>query len=108
MLPGADEHLRPLLAAREHAAGERRQEAGAQDGGLAAAGWADDAEQRGADEARDELGDEPLAAEEVGRVDDLERGESLVGTDCAGMIGARTVGTPGGGLQLLDAPRQLV
>ena len=73
----ADEHLRPVLAAGQHAARQGGQQAGPDDRGLAAARRSDDAEQRRADQPRDELGDEPLAAEEVRRVGDLEGGEAL-------------------------------
>ena len=75
--PGPDEHLRPVLAAGQHAVRQGGQQAGPHDRGLAAARRAHDAEQRRADEPGDELGDEPLAAEEVRRVGDLERGEAL-------------------------------
>ena len=73
--------LRPALAAGQHAARERGEQAGPDHGGLAAARRSDDAEQRRADEPRDELGDEPLAAEEVRRVGGVERGEALERAD---------------------------
>ena len=81
LLAGTDHRLRPVLAARQHAAGERGQQPGPHDRGLAAARRADDREQRRADEARDQLGHEPLAPEEVLGVVGVERGEALVRAD---------------------------
>ena len=62
-LAGTQQQTPPALAARQDSSGESREETGAQDRRLAAARRADDAEEAGADEAGDELGDEPLAAE---------------------------------------------
>jgi hypothetical protein len=69
----------PAGAAGEDAAGEGREQAGAKDGRLAAAGRADDGEEAGTDQTGDELGDEPLATEEVVGIDWLEAGEALNG-----------------------------
>ena len=69
---GAEERDRPAVAAGQHAVGERGQQAGLQRRRLAAAGGADDAEQRRARQPRDHLGDQPLAAEEDVGVVDLE------------------------------------
>ena len=74
----------PALAARQDPSGERRQQACAEDRRLAAPRGADDAEEAGPDEARDELGDEPLAAEEVVGVDRLEAREPLERADALG------------------------
>ena len=76
-LSGAQQQPPPAFAARQDSAGEGRKKAGAEDRRLAAARRADDAEEARADEARDELGDEPLAAEEVVGVDRLEAREAL-------------------------------
>ena len=65
---------RPLTGAHEHPLSpERRQQAGAEERGLAAAGRPDDREQRRVREPSHELVDEPLAAEEELRVGRLER-----------------------------------
>ena len=64
-------------AARQHSSGKRREEAGTEHRRLAATRRADDAEEAGADEAGDELGDEPLTAEEVLGIDGLEARETL-------------------------------
>ena len=88
-LAGAQQHPPPALAARQHSAGERRQEAGAEDRRLAAARRADDAEEAGADEPGDELGDEPLAAEEVLGVGRLEAREPLERADALGSDAGR-------------------
>ncbi len=71
-LAGTQQQTPPALAARQDSSGEGREETGAEDRRLAAARRADDAEEAGADEAGDELGDEPLAAEEVVGIDRLE------------------------------------
>ena len=73
------QRARPAFAAGQDPAGQRGQQTGPDDGRLAAAGRADDAEQRRADEPRDELGDELLAAEEVVGVVDVEGRQALVG-----------------------------
>ena len=76
-LAGTQQQTPPALAARQDSSGEGREETGAEDRRLAAARRADDAEEAGADEAGDELGDEPLAAEEVLGIDRLEARETL-------------------------------
>ena len=81
VLAGADQRLRPVGASGQDSAGEGGQQAGPHDRRLAAARRADDREQRRADEPRDELGDELLAAEEVLGVLGAERREALVGAD---------------------------
>ena len=78
LLAGADQRLRPVVAAGQHAARQRRQQPGSDHGGLAAARRADDGEQRRADEPRDQLGDEPLAPEEVRGVVGVEGRQPLV------------------------------
>ena len=87
--------------------GERGQQAGAQDRRLAAARRPDDAEQRRADEPGDELGDEPLAAEEVRRVGDLERREPLERAHDRRAVVARQRGALARRLQLDDVAGQL-
>ncbi len=82
--PGRSSRRPPALAARQHAVGEGREETGAQDRRLAAARRADDAEEAGADEACDELGHEPLAAEEVVGIDRLEARKTLERADALG------------------------
>ena len=77
MLARPNQHLRPLVDARQNPAGQRRQQSGPHDGGLAAARRSYDPEQRRADRPRDQLGDEPLASEEVPGVGDVEAGEAL-------------------------------
>ena len=89
VLARPDEHLAPALAAGQHACGQGREQAGAQHRGLAAARGADDAEQAGADESGNQLGDEPLAAEEVVGIGGLEAGEPLEGTDAGASALAR-------------------
>ena len=84
VLAGADDPHRPALRAGERAARERRQQSGAHRRRLAAPGRTDDGEQRRADQPRDELGHEPLAAEEVLRVRGVEGAEAHVGTDRRG------------------------
>jgi hypothetical protein len=81
MLAGTDKRARPAVAAGQHAARERVQQARPEQRGLAAARRADHAEQRRADEARDQLRDELLAPEKVLGVVGVERGETLVGAD---------------------------
>ena len=76
-LAGTQEQTPPALAARQDSSGEGRQETGAQDGRLAAARRADDTEEAGTDQAGDELGNEPLTAEEVVGIDRLEARETL-------------------------------
>ena len=90
-LAGAHEHAPPAPAAGQHAFGEGRDETGAEDGRLAAARRADDAEEAGADEAGDELGDEPLAAEEVVGIDGLEARQTLERADSLGRRASRRV-----------------
>ena len=96
---------RPAAAARQHALGERGQQAGAQRRGLAAAGGPDDAQQRAARDARDHLGDEALAAEENVGVVDVEAGEAL---ERAGPCVLWRLGTLVSRLELDDARGQVV
>ena len=65
MLAGTDHRLRPLIAARQHPAGQRGQQARLDNRRFAAPRRPDHAEQRRADGARNELGNEPLATAEV-------------------------------------------
>ena len=88
-LAGTQQQAPPALAARQHPSGEGREETGAEDRRLAAARRADDAEEAGADEAGDELGDEPLAAEEVVGIDRLEARETLERADALGRHAGR-------------------
>src|SRR5919106_1730172 len=77
MLSRPDDSLFPLVAAWQSAAGERRQEARADHGGLAAARRPDDADQRSPGQPGDEFRDELLPAEEEVRVLDVEAREPL-------------------------------
>ena len=111
VLAGADQRARPSLAAGQHAAGERGQQPGPDHGGLAAAGGADDREQRRADEPRDQVGDELLAPEEVLGVVRVEGREALVWAD-HGCLGVRAgaceqPGALAGRLQVHDVAGQL-
>ena len=80
-LAGTQQQTPPTLAARQDASGQGREKTGAQNRRLAAARRADDAEEAGADEAADELGHEPLPAEEVVRIDRLEACQAFERTD---------------------------
>ena len=104
---GAQQRLRPVLAAGQHPAGQRRQQAGAQDRRLAAARRPDDAEQRRADEAGDELGDEPLASEEVARVGDVVGGQALERADDRHIVAVAPPAALARLLQVDDAAGQL-
>ena len=77
MLSGSEEHLRPLVAARQDARGQRGQQSRLDDRRFAAPRRPHHSEQRRADGARDELRGEPLAAEEIPRVGDVEGGKAL-------------------------------
>ena len=99
-LAGTQQQTPPALAARQHSSGEGREKTGAEDRRLAAARRADDAEETGADEAGDELGDEPLAAEEVVGIDRLEARETLERADPLG-------GNAGRGVRARESPRLL-
>ena len=88
-LAGTQQQTPPALAARQDSSGEGREETGAEDRRLAAARRADDAEEAGADEAGDELGDEPLAAEEVVGIDRLEARQTLERADPLGRHAGR-------------------
>ena len=79
----------PSLAARQRPDGQSREQPRPHQRGLAAAGGADDGEQAGLGQAGDQLGDEPLAAEEVGGVGLLEPGQALVGAAPEGRDRAR-------------------
>jgi hypothetical protein len=108
VLAGTDQRPRPPLAAGQDAARERVQEAGADDRGLAAARWPDHAQQRSADEPGDDLGDEPLAPEEVFGVVDVVRGEALVRADGRPLVlGGQHGGAIARRLEVADAHRQL-
>ncbi len=99
-LARAQQEAPPALAARKHSPGEGGEEARAEDGRLAAARRADDAEESASDEAGDELGDEPFAAEEVVGVGRLEARETLERADSLGGNSGRS-GRSG------DGPRPL-
>ena len=105
MLARAHQQQRPVLAAGQRAARQRGQQTGPDDRGLAAAGRADDAEQRRADELRDEVGDEPLAPAEVVGVGRLERCEALERADHQAAAAGGAACAPA---QQRDTARQLV
>ena len=86
----AQQRDRPAVAARQHAGGQRRHQAGAQQRRLPAPGGADERGERRARLPRDQLGDEALAAEEEVRVVDVERGEALEGADEDVLAAVRT------------------
>jgi hypothetical protein len=65
MLARPEQYLRPLPNARQDTARQGRQQSGPHDRGLAASRWSDNPEHRRTDGPRDELGNEPLASEEV-------------------------------------------
>ena len=77
VLAGTEDELAPVLAAGQHPARQRGQQARLYDRRLPAARRPDDAEHRRSDEPRHELRDQLLAPEEVRRVGDLERGQPL-------------------------------
>ena len=99
-LPGAQQQTPPPLAARQDPSGEGREKTGADEGRLAAARRSDDAQEADADEAGDELGDEPLAAEEILGIHRLEARETLERADPFG-------GHPGRGGRVREGPRLL-
>ena len=105
MLAGPNQHLRPLVAARQDPAGQGGQQSGPHDRGLAAARRSDDAEQRRADRPRDELGDEPLASEEVPGVGDVEAGEALERAHQRRLVRGEQIGALAGRLEVDHAPR---
>src|SRR5204862_8066744 len=69
----------PALAPRERACRDRREQSRLEDGGLAGAGRPDEADERGADQARDDVRDDAFPSEEVLSVIGLERREALEG-----------------------------
>ena len=77
--PGSMATVRHGSAAGEDPGGQRRQQAGPHQRRLPAAGGPDHRQQRGLGQAGDQLGDQPLATEEVGGVGRLEPGQALVG-----------------------------
>ena len=77
----ANQRLAPALGSRQHAAGECRQQPRANRRRLPAARRSDHGEQRRAHEPRDQLGDQPLAPEEVLGVGRVERGQPGERTD---------------------------
>jgi hypothetical protein len=76
--------------------------------GLTATRWADDPEQRRADEPRDQLGDQSLSTEEELGVIDVEARETLERAHDSGTGGGLTLRALAHGLQLDDAARQLL
>ena len=88
-LPRAQQQPPPAAAARQHSTRQRREQAGAEHRRLAAARRADDPEEARADQPRDELGHEPLAAEEVVGVDGLEARQPLERADSLGRHAGR-------------------
>ena len=112
VLPRSHQRLPPALRAWQHPVCQRGQKSGANDGGLAASGWPEDRQPGGADQARDQPGDQPLAAEEILGVHRIERCETAERTD----LGRRRIdrfGDPvqvcafAGGLEVGDASSQL-
>ena len=97
----------PSLAAREHTARERGQQPGTHGGGLAAARWTHDAEQRRAGEPRHHLGDQALAPEEELGVADVERRQSLERAHPGRVAGLVQLGALAHRLQLEDVAREL-
>ena len=81
LLAGPQQGDRPALAAGQHAGRQRREQPGPQRRRLAAPGRPDDARQRRAGEPRDQLGDQPLTAEEDVGVLDVERRQALERAD---------------------------
>jgi hypothetical protein len=108
VLAGAQERQRPSLAARQHAGGQRCEQARAQRGGLAAARRPDDAQQRRAGQARHHLGHEPLAPEEDPGVVDVERSEPLERAGHDAGLSVVALGTPADRLQLYDLAGDVV
>ncbi len=100
-----DQRLRPAIAPRQHAAREGGQQPSPQHRRLAAPGRSDDGEQRCVGHARDQLGDQPLAPEEVLGVGGVERRDALVRADRRGdvAVGADQAGALASRLEL-DEP----
>ena len=88
-LTGTKQQAPPAPAARQHPSGERRKKTCAKDRRLAAARRADDAEEAGADEAGDQLGDEALAAEVVLGVERLKARQTFERTYSLGRDASR-------------------
>jgi hypothetical protein len=64
----AQDQLPPAVAAGQHTLPQRREQAGPDQGGLAAARGADHPDQARADQVSDQISDQPLSAEEERRV----------------------------------------
>ena len=92
VLTWPDQHPPPAFATWQHSGGQSGEEACPEQGGLAAARGAHDAEQAGADEVGDQLGHEPLATEEVVGIGGLEAGETLEGADVASLSATAQLG----------------
>ena len=105
--PGRITTCSQSLAARQYAARQRGEQPRPQGRRLAASRRPDDAEQRGADEPRDERRDEPLAAEVVLGVVDVERGEALERADHRPVPGANLGRTLARRLKILHAAGEL-
>ena len=107
-----DQRLRPAVAPRQDAAREGGQQPGPQHRRLAAPRRSDDREQRCADQARDQLGDQPLASEEVLGVRGVERRQALVRADRRRdgdvAVGADQAGALASRLQLDDPAGELL
>ena len=99
-LSGTQQQPPPAFTTRQDSSGEGRKKAGAEDRRLAAARRTDDAEKPGADEAGDELGHEPLPAEEVVGIDRLEARQALERADSFGRDAGR-------GVRARESPRLL-
>jgi hypothetical protein len=81
MFTRADDQLPPAVATGQHALGQGRQQPSPDQRGLPAARRADHADQTSPDEVGDQLGDQPLPAEEELSIAGLETGQPLVGAD---------------------------
>ena len=105
---GSQQRERPVPAARDHILSQRGEQARPQRRRLAAPRGPDDPDQRRTHDARDHLGDQPLATEEDVGVVDVERGEAFerTGDDLArGFLPFRTLAH---GLELDDVAGEVV
>jgi hypothetical protein len=84
VLAGADQHLPPAVAARQHAVGQRRQEAGSDHRGLAAPRGADHTDQARPNQVGDQFGDQPLPPEEEPGIITFIAAQALIGADHLG------------------------
>jgi hypothetical protein len=99
---------RPVPAARDHILSQRGEQARPQRRRLAAPRGPDDPDQRRTHDARDHLGDQPLATEEDGVVVDVERGEAFERTGDDRARGCLPFRTLAHGLELGDVAGEIV